>query len=200
MKRQSAVNRTLLATAGIILLGMGLLILAGGFDLYRSWRMTPPDGWPLTTPADVLLSDADRTRWSGEGWWWPAVIAALVIVVLLALWWLLAQRRGPHPGPMTVADTTAVDGVELPEGALGDALAADAVRLRGVRQARARMTGRSRRPEADLDITLAPGTDPGPVLQELYDGPLERARQSTGRDLTARAYLRASSHKSHRVD
>ncbi|MFE2554161.1 alkaline shock response membrane anchor protein AmaP [Streptomyces sp. NPDC059355] len=202
MNRQSAVNRTLLAAAGIILLGTGLLILAGGFDIYRSWRMTPPNGWPLTTPADVVLSDANRTRWSGEGWWWPAVIAALVIVVLLALWWLLAQRRGPHPGPLTVGDrtATAVDGVELREGALSDALAADTLRLRGVQQARAGMTGRSRHPEANLDITLAPDTDTGPVLQELYDGPLERARQSTGRDLTARAYLHASSHKARRVD
>ncbi|MFJ3205640.1 alkaline shock response membrane anchor protein AmaP [Streptomyces sp. NPDC086989] len=200
MKRQSTVNRILLAAVGIILLGTGLLILAGGFDLYRRWGMTPPGGWPLTTPADVLLSDADRTHWSGEGWWWPAIIAALVIVVLLALWWLLAQRRRPHPGPMPVGETTAVDGVALSEGALSDAVAADARRVPGVGQARVRMTGQSGHPEADLNITLTPDTEPGTVLQELHDGPLERARQSTGRDLTARAHLRASPHKARRAD
>ncbi|MFJ3842000.1 alkaline shock response membrane anchor protein AmaP [Streptomyces sp. NPDC090054] len=200
MKRKSAVNRTLLAAAGIILLGTGLLVLAGGLDLYRHWRMTPPDGWPLTAPDGVLLGEADRTRWTDEGWWWPAAIAALAIIVLLALWWLLAQLRRSHPSTVSVGEGPAVDGVELREGALSDALAADARRLVGVRQARARMTGSSRHPEADLDITLAPAAEPGPVLQELYDGPLENARQSTARDLTARAHLKATPHKAHRAD
>ncbi|MFF4392191.1 alkaline shock response membrane anchor protein AmaP [Streptomyces sp. NPDC001552] len=200
MKRKSVVNRTLLAVAGIILLGGGLLILAGGFDLYRRWRMTPPDGWPLTVPAHVLLGEADRTRWTDEGWWWPTAIAVLAIVVLLALWWLLAQLRRSRPGPLTVGETPTVDGVELREEALSDALAADARRLSAVSQARARMTGSSRHPEADLDITLSPAAEPGPVLQELYDGPLERARQSTGRDLNARAHLRATPHKARRAD
>ncbi|WP_327732789.1 alkaline shock response membrane anchor protein AmaP [Streptomyces nojiriensis] len=200
MKRKSVVNRTLLAVAGIILLGGGLLILAGGFDLYRRWRMTPPDGWPLTVPAHVLLGEADRTRWTGEGWWWPAAIAVLAIVVLFALWWLLAQLRRSRPGPLTVGETPTVDGVELREEALSDALAADARRLSAVSQARARVTGSSRHPEADLDITLSPAAEPGPVLQELYDGPLERARQSTGRDLNARAHLRATPHKARRAD
>ncbi|MFE5520935.1 alkaline shock response membrane anchor protein AmaP [Streptomyces virginiae] len=200
MKRKAAVNRTLLAAAGIILLGAGLLILTGAFDLYRRWHMTPPDGWPLTTPTRVLLGEADRTRWTGEGWWWPAAIAALAIVVLLALWWLLAQLRRTHPGPMTVGETPAVDGVELREGALSDALTADARRLPGVGEARARMTGSSRHPEVDLDVTLTPGTEPGPVLQQLYDGPLERARQSTGRDLTARVHLGSTRHKARRAD
>ncbi|MGW7065042.1 alkaline shock response membrane anchor protein AmaP [Streptomyces sp. NPDC054904] len=200
MKRKSAVNRTLLAAVGIILLGTGLLVLAGGLDLYRHWRMTAPDGWALTAPDGVLLGDGDRTRWTDEGWWWPATIAALAIIVLLALWWLLAQLRRSHPGTVTVGEGPAVDGVELREGALGDALAADARRLPGVRQARARMTGSSRHPEADLDITLAPTAEPGPVLQELYDGPLENARQSTARDLTARAHLKATPHKAHRAD
>ncbi|MFE5675340.1 alkaline shock response membrane anchor protein AmaP [Streptomyces erythrochromogenes] len=200
MKRKSAVNRTLLAAVGIILFGVGLLILAGGFDLYRQWRMTPPDGWPLTTPAQVLLGDADRARWTANDWWWPAAVAALAVVLLLALWWLLAQLRRSHPGPLTVGEKTAVDGVELREGALSNALAADIRRLRGVRDARVRMTGSSRHPEAEIDITLTPAATPGPVLEELYDGPLERARQSTGRDLSARVHLGATPHKAHRAD
>ncbi|MGW1642633.1 alkaline shock response membrane anchor protein AmaP [Streptomyces lavendulae] len=200
MTRRSAVNRVLLAAVGIVLLGGGLLMLAGGFDVYRRWRMTPPDGWPLTVPQDVLLTDADRTWWTGEGWWWPAAIACLVVVVLLALWWFLAQLRRTHPGPLSVGGKDAVDGVELREAALSDAVAADVRRLSGVGQARARMTGSSRRPEVELDLTLRPTSEPGPVLQELYDGPLESARQSTGREISTRVHLGATKHKAHRAE
>nr|WSX53901.1 alkaline shock response membrane anchor protein AmaP [Streptomyces sp. NBC_00974] len=199
MQRKSATNRVLLTLVGVILLGVGLLIMAGGFDLYRSWRVTPPDGWPMTAPRDVLLSEADRTRWVDEGWWWPAVIAFLAIVVLLALWWLLAQMRRTHPGTLPVGDS-AVDGVELREGALSEALAGDVRNLPGVQQARARMTGSSRHPEAHLDVTLALDAAPGPVLRALCDGPLERARTSSGRTLPARARLRVSPHKAHRAE
>ncbi|MFJ4865345.1 alkaline shock response membrane anchor protein AmaP [Streptomyces sp. NPDC088748] len=200
MKRKSAVNRVLLALAGIVLLGTGLMILAGGFDLYRSRSLTPPDGWPLTTPHDVLLADADRTRWADEGWWWPAVIAVLAIVTLFAVWWLLAQLRRTHPGALSVGGTDAVEGVELREGALGDALAADARHLPGVHQARARMDGSSSRPEAHIAITLTPDAEPAAVLQALCDGPLESARRSTDRTLPARAYLRLTPHKPHRAE
>ncbi|WP_329402994.1 alkaline shock response membrane anchor protein AmaP [Streptomyces virginiae] len=200
MKRKSAVNRILLALAGVVLLGVGVMILAGGFDLYRRWSMTPPDGWPLTTPDDVLLADGDRTRWADEGWWWPAVIAVLAVVTLLAVWWLLAQLRRTHPGALSVGGAHAVDGVELRESALGDALAADTRHLPGVHQAHARMDGSSSHPEAHVAIALMPDAEPGPVLQALCDGPLERARRSTHRTLPARAHLRLTPHKPRRAE
>ncbi|MEV7618166.1 alkaline shock response membrane anchor protein AmaP [Streptomyces sp. NPDC089799] len=201
MKRKSAANRILLALTGVVLLGTGLLILAGGLDLYRHWRLTPPQGWPLTTPRDVLLDDADRTRWTSEGWWWPAVIAALAIVVLLALWWLLAQLRRTHPGRIPIEGPPDVKGVQLREGALSDALAADAGHQPGVQRGRARMDGTSRHPEAHLHLTLDPDSDPGSVLRRLCDGPVQRARQSTGRTrLPANVRLRVAPHKSRRAE
>ncbi|MFF8267642.1 alkaline shock response membrane anchor protein AmaP [Streptomyces sp. NPDC016562] len=200
MKRKSAVNRILLALTGVVLFGAGLLMLAGGFDLYRRWNLRPPQDWPLSTPHAVLLSEAGRTRWTDEGWWWPVVIAALAVVVLLALWWLLAQLRRTHPGPLPVGGPTATDGVELREGALSDALAADVRRQPGVRDARVRMTGRADRPEAHVDLVLTPGSEPGPVLEALCEGPVERARRSTGRArLRARARLGVARHKPHRA-
>ncbi|MEU9143302.1 alkaline shock response membrane anchor protein AmaP [Streptomyces sp. NPDC048349] len=201
MKRKSALNRVLLALTGTVLLGTGLLMLAGGFDLYRRWRMAPPDGWPLTAPHDVLLGAADRTRWTGEGWWWPLVIAVLALGVLLAVWWLLVQLRRTHPGRIPLSGAPGGDGVELRERALGDALAADARQQPGVHKARARMVGTTRHPQARLDLTLTPGSEPGPALRALRDGPLERARRSTGRPgLPADLHLRVSPHKAHRAD
>lgn len=126
MKRKSVANRILLASTGILLLGAGCLMLASGFDLYRRRHLAPPDGWPLTAHDQVLLTEADRTHWTTAGWWWPAVIAALTVVVLLALWWLLAQLRRTHPGHIPVQGPPAVEGVELREQALSNALAADA--------------------------------------------------------------------------
>ncbi|THA75448.1 alkaline shock response membrane anchor protein AmaP [Streptomyces sp. A0592] len=199
MKRKSVVNRALLTLTGAVLLGIGLLALAGSFDLYRRMPLTPPAGWPLAAPDEVLLDDSDRTHWTNEGWWWPTVIAALAIITLLALWWLLAQLRRSHPGDLSLEEAPALDGVELHEGALSDAIAADAGHLPGIQRARARMEGSSRHPETHLDITLTPDAEPGPVLRALSDGPLQRVRRSTGRTLSATARLRVPPHKSHRA-
>ncbi|WP_329107066.1 alkaline shock response membrane anchor protein AmaP [Streptomyces sp. NBC_01439] len=193
------INRVLLALTGIVLLGAGILVLAGGFNLYQRWQVAPPDGWPLTDPYGVPLDDTDRTRWTDQDWWWPAVIAALALITLLALWWLLAQLRRTHPGNLPVGAPTAVDGVELREHALSDALAADTRHLTGVHEAHARMAGSSRHPEAHLDLTLAPDSDPATVLADLCDGPLDQARQSLGRPLPARARLQVSPHKARRA-
>ncbi|MFF7358492.1 hypothetical protein ACFZA1_38585 [Streptomyces filipinensis] len=127
MTSRSALNRTLLALAGLVLLGGGLLVLFAGFDLYRRHDLIPPAGWPLITPDDVLLGSADRARWSGQGWWWwPAVIAALTLAALLALWWLLAQLSRRRPGGLPVGGTPPQEGVELRDRALSDAIATEA--------------------------------------------------------------------------
>ncbi|MFG2987196.1 alkaline shock response membrane anchor protein AmaP [Streptomyces sp. NPDC048258] len=200
MKRQSVINRILLALAGIVLLTGGLLVLAGGLDLYRRWHLTPPDGWPLSTPHTVLLSAADRTRWTDQGWWWPVVIAALAVIVPLALWWLLEQLRRTRPGRMSIG-TPPTDGVELHDHALSDAIAADARQLPGVQQARVQMTGRANHPEVRITLTLTPGSEPGSILQALCHGPLERAHQSTGwAQLPTQARLQVTAHKPHRAE
>ncbi|MFH9799186.1 alkaline shock response membrane anchor protein AmaP [Streptomyces virginiae] len=198
--RKSAINRILLALTGIVMLGSGVLILAGGFDVYRRWSLSSPDGMPWTAPKTVVLDDADRTRWTDEAWWWPVVIAVLAVVFLLALWWLLAQLHRTHPGDIRLGEPPA-DGVELREHALSDALAADAGRQPGVTRAQARMIGPSRSPKAQLDLTLTQDSEPGPVLRALCDGPLTRARRSTGHtQLPAEARMRVAAHKPHRAE
>ncbi|WP_432020164.1 alkaline shock response membrane anchor protein AmaP [Streptomyces sp. 1222.5] len=200
MTPQPVLNRVLLAITGLLLLGGGLLIISAGLDLYRRLHLTPPAGWPLTTPDDVLLSSGDRARWSSQGWWWPAVIAALTLIALLALWWLLAQLQQHRLSWVPVGTDHAQQGVALGHGALSDAIAAEAGALPGIDRAKVRLTGRPAHPRADITLTLTPTTAPDTALTALGNGPLENARQSTGRDdLLAETRLRVTHHKAHRV-
>ncbi|WP_330456018.1 alkaline shock response membrane anchor protein AmaP [Streptomyces sp. NBC_00820] len=201
MTPRPALNRILLGLAGLVLLGGGLLVLAAGLDVYRSNHLTPPTGWPLTLPGDVLLGSADRVRWSGQGWWWwPAVIAALSLTVLLALWWLLTQLHRHRPNTLPVGGTPPQTGVELRSRALGDAIAAEAGTLPGVQRAHVSITGRAVHPRTRVDLTLTPQGSPRDVLQALCAGPLRTADRSTGRpDMAAEARLRVAHHKARRA-
>ncbi|MEV6740811.1 alkaline shock response membrane anchor protein AmaP [Streptomyces sp. NPDC051104] len=204
MKPQSALtrlNRTLLAVVGLALLGGGLLVLFAGLDLYRRWHLTPPVGWPLTSPGNVLLSAADRTRWSSQGWWWPTAIAALTIATALALSWLIAQLRRPRPRAIPVGGTPPAEGVELRNRALSDVITAEMHSLPGVKKAQARMTGRPQHPHNRIDLTLTPHGAPSRVLHEFCDGPLPNARRSIGTDqFPTEVRLRVARHKPHRAE
>jgi hypothetical protein len=201
MTPRPALNRSLLALAGLVLLGGGLLILFAGFDIFRRNDLVPPDGWPLTTPDDVLLSSADRARWSDHGgWWWAAVIAVLAVVALLALWWLLAQLRRRRPGALPVGGAPPQQAVELRGKALSDAIAAEAGALPGVEHAAVRITGKPARPRARVRLTLTPQGAPGAVLDTLCEGPLRTARRSTGSpQMPTETRLTVAHHKSHRA-
>ncbi|WP_445526123.1 alkaline shock response membrane anchor protein AmaP [Streptomyces cyslabdanicus] len=202
MTPRPVLNRSLLALAGLVLLGGGLLILFAGFDVYRRHDLVPPVGWPLTTPDDVLLGSADRARWSSQGWWWwPAVIAALALVVLLALWWLLAQLRRRRPGGLSVGGTPPQEGVELRDRALSDAIAAEAGALPGVEHAAVRIAGRPAHSRTRVRLTLTPQRAPGAALHALCEGPLRTALRSTGfPGMPAEVRLQAARHKPHRAE
>lgn len=202
MTPRTVLNRSLLALAGLVLLGGGLLILCAGLGLYRRHGLAPPADWPLTAADDVLLGSADRARWSSQGWWWwPAVIAILALVALLALWWLLAQLRRRRPGALPVGSTPPQEGVELRDRALSDAIASEAGALPGVARAVVRITGRPAHPRTQVRLTLTPRAAPGAVLDTLCEGPLRTAHRSTGRpDMSTEVRLRVARHKPHRAE
>ncbi|MFI5672870.1 alkaline shock response membrane anchor protein AmaP [Streptomyces sp. NPDC051704] len=200
MTPRTVLNRSLLALAGLVLVGGGLLILSAGLDLYRQHHLHPPAGWLLTTPDDILLGSGDRTRWSSQGWWWwPAVIAALALIALLALWWLLAQLRRRRLGTLPVGGTAPQQGVELSDRALSDVIAAEAGALPGVEHAAVHITGRPAHPHTRVRLTLTPQGTPRATLDALFAGPLSTARRSTGSDMTAEVRLRVARHKAHRA-
>lgn len=199
MKDHTTTNRLLLGLLGLVLLAGGLTVLAAGAGIFRRWNLTPPGGWPLTTPQDVLIPRADQTRWIDQGWWWPTVIAGLALIMLAALWWLLSQARRHRARRLSVGNTPQ-EAAGIDDHVLDDALAADLDTLPGVARARVRVSGPPYRPRARIALTLDPDSAPEPVLRDLRDA-VERARRSAGwGELPTRARLHVARHGPHRVD
>ncbi|MFF8605421.1 alkaline shock response membrane anchor protein AmaP [Streptomyces sp. NPDC015346] len=187
------VNRVLLALAGLLLVVLGGAVLAAALDL------AVPSWWPWSGPSDVLLSEADRTRWRDEGWWWPVVIAALGLLVLLALWWLLAQFRRARLAEVLI-DSGDGEGAVVRGRALEDVLEADAGAQDGVARARVSLTGRRSAPRTRVRLLLEPYASPGAALDSLTTDALAHARTSTGLPaLPTEARLRAVRHRARRV-
>ncbi|NSC20948.1 alkaline shock response membrane anchor protein AmaP [Streptomyces albus subsp. chlorinus] len=193
------VNRVLTALIGLVLLALGLAVLFAGADLPHRWKVSMPADWPWTRPGDVVLSRADRTRWSDEGWWWPAIIAALAVLLLLTLWWLLAQLRS-HRLTEALIDSKDGEGARLRGRALEDVIAAEAEAQPGVDSARVVLTGRRQHPRARVGLVLAAHAQPGQTLRLLRREALAHAETSAGLDaLPAEVRLRAARHRAERV-
>ncbi len=194
-----AVNRVLLTLIGLLLLALGLAMLTAGFDLPRRWNFSLPSDWPWTSPHDVILSDADRTRWRSESWWWPVVIGVLAVLVIVLLWWLLAQLRRRRLGEVLVESGDG-EGALLRGKALENVLEAEAASLQGVDKAAVRLTGRRTTPGAVMGVTLSAHAAPGPVLTRITDEALEHARESVALEkLPAEVRFRAAKHRPERV-
>ncbi|MHA4820056.1 alkaline shock response membrane anchor protein AmaP [Streptomyces aculeolatus] len=191
------VNRVLLGACGLVLLGFGGTALLGGLDLLRRWHF--PSAWPWDRPQQVLLSEADRTRWRDQGWWWPVVIAALSVILLLTLWWLLAQVRRRRLSDVLV-DTHDGETAQVNGRALEDALSAEAGSLPGVDRAATRLLGRRTHPRTWLSLRLAPHADPARTVALIADEAVPHARDAVGTDqLPTEIRLRATSHRADRV-
>lgn len=187
------VNRVLLGFVGLVLVVLGGSVLAVGLGV------APPSWWPHDGRNDVLLSDADRTRWRDSGWWWPTVIAVLAVLVLLALWWLTAILRR-HRLAEVLVDTGDGEGALLRGRALEGVLTTEAAEADGVERAHAHLTGRRNAPEARVRLLLQPHVNPGDALSTLTTEGLAHARESAGlAALPAEVRLRGVKHHAKRV-
>lgn len=187
------VNRVLLGLAGLV------LVCVGGGVLAAATGLSVPSWWPWSGKNDVLLSEADRTRWRADGWWWPTVIAVLAVLVVLALWWLLAQLRRARLSEVLV-DSGDGEGALLRGRALEGALAAEAGGLDGVSRAQVVLTGKRSAPRARIRLLVEPHAAPDEALGRLTDEALAHARDSAGLDrLPAEVRLRAVKHRAERV-
>ncbi|MCM2414902.1 alkaline shock response membrane anchor protein AmaP [Streptomyces sp. RKAG290] len=188
------VNRLLLGLAGLVLLCLGGGVLAAALGL------SVPTWWPWSGKHDVLLSEADRTRWRSEGWWWPTVIAVLAVLVVLALWWLLAQLRRARLAEVLV-DSGDGEGALLRGRALEGVLAGEAGALDGVARAQVRLTGKRSAPQARIRLRMEPHAAPQEALGRLSDEALAHARDSAGlAELPAEVRLKAVKHRAQRVN
>ncbi|MFF3260466.1 alkaline shock response membrane anchor protein AmaP [Streptomyces sp. NPDC002932] len=187
------VNRVLLGLAGLV------LVCVGGGVLAAATGLSVPSWWPWSGKNDVLLSEADRTRWRADGWWWPTVIAVLAVLVVLALWWLLAQLRRARLSEVLV-DSGDGEGALLRGRALEGALAAEAGGLDGVARAQVVLTGKRSTPRARIRLLMEPHAAPDEALGRLTDEALAHARDSAGLDrLPAEVRLKAVKHRAERV-
>ncbi|MFH8928140.1 alkaline shock response membrane anchor protein AmaP [Streptomyces pristinaespiralis] len=188
-----AVNRVFLGLAGLVLLCVGGAVLAAGTGL------SVPSWWPYDGRYDVLLSDADRTRWREEGWWWPVVIAVLALLLILAMWWFFAQLRRARLAEVLV-DSGDGEGALLRGRALQGVLEDEAASLEGVSRASVLLTGRRNVPEARVALHLEPDASPGETLARLSDEAVAHARDSAGLEaLPTEVRLRAARHRARRV-
>lgn len=188
-----AVNRIFLGLAGLVLLCVGGAVVAAGTGL------SVPSWWPYDGRHDVLLSDADRTRWREEGWWWPVVIAVLALLLVLGMWWFLAQLRRARLAEILV-DSGDGEGALLKGRALRGALEDEAASLEGVSRASVVLTGRRNAPRARVALHLEPDASPGGTLARLADEAIAHARDSAGLGaLPTEVRLRAARHRARRV-
>ncbi|MFJ9952509.1 alkaline shock response membrane anchor protein AmaP [Kitasatospora sp. NPDC091207] len=178
---RSTVNRVLLGVVGVLLLVTGLLVLAGGLDLYARLGVDLPDRWPLAAPDRPVVSAASRTRWVDESWWWPAVIAGLALLVAGAAWWLFGQLR--RSGPATIVlPTPGASGLRLRlrTRALEEALETGTVVLPEVERVSVRLLRGSGRPRLRAAVRLTPGGEPAELVEHFETGPRSDARSSLG--------------------
>ncbi|MFE4579777.1 alkaline shock response membrane anchor protein AmaP [Streptomyces chartreusis] len=187
------VNRVLIGFVGLVLLVLGGSVLAVGLGA------PAPSWWIHDDRHDVLLSDAERTRWREDTWWWPTVIAVLVVLMLLALWWLTANLRRRRLAEVLV-DTGDGEGALLRGRALESVLANEAAGQEGVQRAHVHLTGRRSTPQTRVRLLLAPHVNPGTALNDLTDQALAHARNSAGlASLPAEVRLKGVKHGAGRV-
>ncbi|GGW86433.1 hypothetical protein GCM10010383_14520 [Streptomyces lomondensis] len=187
------VNRVFLGLVGLVLLVLGGSVLAVGLGA------PAPSWWIHHDRHDVLLSEAERTRWRDDGWWWPVVIAVLAVLLLLALWWLVSVLRRRRLAEVLV-DTGDGEGALVRGRALENVLTEEAGRIDGVDRSHAHLTGRRSAPEAHVRLALEPQVDPGAALNDFTTGALTHARTSAGlASLPAEVRLRGVRHHAERV-
>jgi hypothetical protein len=184
MNRPAALNRTLLALIGLLLLAAGGFALATHFGRLRV----------LDPAAPLVPGDAPPPAWV-----FRVAIAVAVLLGLLCLRWLAAQAfRRPKAVAWRTDDTS---GATVLDSATAAApFAADVESYEGVRAASAWLSGPREAPELLLIVTTDRDTDAAAVRDQVAGHAVPRLKQALEVDdlpvrleirLTAKSGVRA---------
>jgi hypothetical protein len=171
--RRVSGNRLLWTIVGLVLLLGGLAAAAVGL------------GWFGLDPNTPLMPAWLEQRWrSWGGWAFGIAIAVSLIVAVLGALLLRAELR--RRGGATLSDPVLKPGPDGPPGhtsistaALGHALTQDLQAHPAVRRAGVHLTGKARRPEVTMRLTVTPEADIG-VVRGHVDAALSRFAATSG--------------------
>jgi hypothetical protein len=170
-RRPAHLNRTGLVLVGAVMIAAGGAGLARGAGAFGHDRAT-----------GRVFSGTVRRYAADHGWFWPAVAAAVIILALLGLAWLLAQgRTGRLPGLAMEPDPSG-GRTRLSGKAVTDALESEIGEYPGVRTARARLIGSSRRPELRLNVAYMRRADPAELRRRIEEEGMPRLAAALGRE------------------
>jgi hypothetical protein len=152
------------------------VLLLGGLGLAAASR-----GWLAVDSGTALVPTQFQHRWSQWGGWaFGIAIAVAALVALLGAWMVRAElrrRRGsPLPDPLLERPTGRTS---VTMSALNQALSRDLQTHPGVRRAGVNLTGRIRRPEVYLKLTVTQDADIGAVRHHVDDA-LDRFEITSG--------------------
>jgi hypothetical protein len=163
--RSAGGDRWLAVLIGLVLLAAGAGVTLLSYGVFGTARA----GRPLLDPIIVAAVAADPLLWR-----LVAIVGGILLAILGLAWVARSVRPEPHPdvvlpgGPETT--------ILISSTAAGDAVAAQAGALPGVRRARARLVGSTAAPALRVTLWLADDADVRAALRRLDEEVLVTAR------------------------
>ncbi|MFI5783848.1 alkaline shock response membrane anchor protein AmaP [Nocardia sp. NPDC051570] len=166
--RPAAVNRTVLAMVGLILIvgGVGAVAAYTG-RLHR-----------LDRDATLVPGTAAPPTWV----FWVAIAVATVVALLCLRWLAVQVRRRPKPVKWHVGHDVSTGSTTLTSDTAAAPVAADIEGYPGVRSASVWMAGPGGAPELHLQVTMTPDTDVIELRRRILGHGVPRLRQALEAD------------------
>jgi hypothetical protein len=162
--RVNAVNRTVAALLGLVLLAAGGFGLAVSFGAFGNSRQP-------------VIPQPMRHYAKDQSWFWWAVAAVCLLLALLGLRWLLAQLQTDRVSRLDLTTDDRDGRTTVHTSALTDAVEAEVESLRGVSGASAHLLDR-RGQRLTLAVDLTDYADIAEIRHLLEDRVVGHARQA----------------------
>jgi hypothetical protein len=165
--RSAGADRWLVVLIGLVLLAAGAGVTLLSYGVFGTARA----GRPLLDPIIVAAVAANPMLWR------VVAIAGGIVLAVLGLAWVARSVR-PEPHPDVVLPGGSETTILVSSTAVGEAVAAQAGALPGVRRARARLVGSAAAPAVRVTLWLADDADVRTILRRLDEEVLATARSA----------------------